>query len=306
MYQSILVPLDGSEFSARALPTAAALARRAGATLHLVVVFDPSAMLHFVPGGASMPVFDASMIDARCQELREWVVEQAASISNTGVPAHGAFLEGTVVEALAEHAVATSADLVVMTTHSRRGLDRLRIGSIATSFLDRSPAPVFLVRPDSADASSPGHELPSGKLLVTLDGSPFGESILPHASRFASATGLTLELLHVAEPVANPLSLFGADALVAEDFVSTDEEATAAAYLAKQCEKLQQNGTPKTTVLSDNSAARAIVAYAHASDPGAIALATHGRSGLARLILGSVADKVLLGVEQPVLVYRPS
>lgn len=306
MYQSILVPLDGSEFSARALPTAAAIARRTGATLHLVVVFDPSAMLHFAPGEASIPAFDATMINSRCAELRAWVEEQAGSIANTGVPALGEFLEGTVVEALAEQALATAADLVVMTTHARGGMDRLRIGSVAASFLGRCHIPVFLVRPDSANAPRPGYELPSGRLMVTLDGSAFGESILPHASRFASATGMTLELVHVAEPVANPLSLFGADALVAEDFVSSDEEATAAIYLATQAARLEKGTTPQTKVLSDNSPARAIVNYAHAAQPGAIAIATHGRSGLMRLIVGSVADQVMQGVEQPVLVYRPS
>lgn len=306
MYQSILVPLDGSEFSARALPTAAALARRCGATLHLVVVFDPTALLHFAPGEASIPAFDATMVNARCQALQEWVAEQASSITNTGVSAQGAFLEGTVVEALAEQAVAVAADLVVMTTHGRGGLDRLRLGSVASSFLNRSPVPVFLVRPGGADAPTPGHELPTGTLMVTLDASPFGETILPHAARFASAVGLALEFVHVAEPVANPLSLFGADALVAEDFVSSDEEATARTYLATQAAKLQDTVSSKTTVLSDNSSGRALVNYARQSDPGAIALATHGRSGLLRLILGSVADQVLRGVEQPVLVYRPS
>lgn len=305
MYQSILVPLDGSEFGARALPTAAALARRSGATLHLVVVFDPTTMLHFAPGEASVPAFDATMVNARCQELREWVKEQASSISNTGVTARGEFLEGTVVEALAEQAIAVAADLVVMTTHGRSGLDRLRLGSIASSFLNRSPVPVFLVRPGGSDAPTPGHELPTGTLMVTLDGSAFGEAILPHATRFAKTLGLALELVHVVEPVANPLSLFGADALVAEDFVSSDEEATARTYLTTQAAKLD-GVSPKATVLSDNSAARALVSYARQSDPGAIALATHGRSGLVRLILGSVADQVLRGVEQPVLVYRPS
>lgn len=306
MYQSILVPLDGSEFSARALPAAAALARRTGATLNLVVVFDPSTMLNFGPGETSVPAFDATMINSRCDELRAWVEEQASSIANTGVAAKGQFLEGTVVEAIAEQVSVTRADIVVMTTHGRSGMDRLRIGSVASSFLGRSPVPVFLVRPAGADTPSPGHELPTGTLLVTLDGSKFGETILPHAIRFAEAAGLMLELMHVAEPVANPLSLFGADALVAEDFVSTDEEANARLYLEEQVKKIPESLQAGLTVISDNAPSRAIIQHAKTSDPGAIALATHGRSGFVRLLVGSVADKLLQGVEQPVLVYRPS
>lgn len=306
MYQSILVALDGSEFSASALPAAAALARRCGGQLHLVVVFDPSTMLHFAPGEASIPVFDVSVADERCAELRAWVEEQAASISNTGVAAEGTMLEGTVIEALAEHAVATKADLVIMTTHGRGGLDRLRLGSVASSFLGRSPVPVFLVRPKGADARTPGHELPTGTLLVTLDGSSFAESMLPHASRFAKALGLDIELVRVTEPASTPMALFGADALVVEDFVSVDEEAEAFKYLQHQAAQLSTGKTPAIKVLTDSSAARAIVNYARETSPGVMALATHGRSGLVRMILGSVADKVLHGVEQPMLVYRPS
>lgn len=307
MYQSILVALDGSEFSSSSLPAAAALARRSGAMLHLVVVFDPSTMLHFAPGGeASAAVYDVSVVDERCGALRSWVEEQAASISNTGLRANGVLLEGTVVEALAEHVVTTSADLVIMTTHGRSGLDRLRLGSVASSFLGRSPVPVFLVRPTGSDAPTPGHELPTGTMLITLDGSAFAESMLPHASKFAETVGLGVELVNVAEPVATPLALFGADALVVEDFVSTDEESDARKYLVRQAPKVTTKIAPKITVLNDNSASRAIVNYVRTSDPGIIALATHGRSGLVRMILGSVADKVLQGVEQPMLVYRPS
>jgi len=306
MYQSILVALDGSEFSASALPAAAALARRTSATLHLVVVFARSTMLHFMPGDASLPAFDASMADDRCKTLRLWVEEQAASISNTGVPAEGVLLEGLVVEALAEHLITTSADLVVMTTHGRSGLNRLRLGSVVSSFLGRSTVPVFLVRPAGADAPTPGHELPTGGMLITLDRSTFAESMVPHATRFASALGLTVEMLTVVEPVLTPLALFGADALAVEDFVSIDEESDAHQYLVHQAQKLSAETTPKITVITDNSPARAIVSYVHESAPGIIALATHSRSGLVRMLLGSVADKVLQGVEQPMLVYRPS
>ena len=189
MYQSILVPLDGSPFSATALPVAAAFARRTGAELHLVTVYDPSAFLHFRAAGSGLQEFTPATVEEHCRILRSTVQEAAASISNTGLKATGTLLEGTIVEALAEHADATRADLVIMTTHGLSGLDRLRLGNVATSFLSRSPIPVFLVRPAGPDAPQPGHELPTGTMLVPLDGSPFAESILQHAVPFANATG---------------------------------------------------------------------------------------------------------------------
>ena len=306
MYQSILVALDGSEFSAAALPAAAALARRCDAKLHLVAVYDPSTMLHFTPGEASLPAYDASVADDRCKTLRLWVAEQAASISNTGLTADGVLLEGTVAEALAEHVVTTNAELVIMTTHGRSGLDRLRLGSVVSSFLGRATVPVFLVRPTGDGAPTPGHELPTDRLLITLDRSAFAESMLPHATRFAEALNLDIELLTVVEPVATPLALFGADALAVEDFVSTDEELDAHQYLADQARLHSLKSIPAITVLTDSSPARAIVNYVRESHPGVVTLATHSRPGLVRLLLGSVADSVLQGVQQPMLVYRPS
>ena len=284
MYQSILVPLDGSDFSAAALPVAAALARRTGATLQLAIVHDPSMYLHFKPG--ELTTFNKAELDNKCASLRAWVEEQAASISNTGVRAHGTYLEGTIVEAIAEHAELTNANLVVMTTHARDGLDRLRVGSIAASFIAQSPVPVFLVRPSGPEAPSPGHELPTGSLLVPLDGSSFAEAILPVAAEFARALSLSIELI----------SVCASSAIIATR-----------AYLESAVAKL--NPAPaiaaKITVLDESAAARALIDYAAQTHPAAIAMATHGRSGFVRLVLGTVTEKVLKGVEQPLLVYRP-
>ncbi|MEP6780290.1 MAG: universal stress protein [Gemmatimonadaceae bacterium] len=284
MYQSILVPLDGSAFSAAALPVAAAFARRTSAELHLVTVYDPSAFVHFRAAGAGMHAFTPSTVDEQCRIMLAAVQEQAASIANTGLKASGTLLEGTIVEALAEHAELTNADLVIMTTHGRSGLDRLRLGSVATSFLSRSPIPVFLVRPTGADAPQAGHELPTGALLVPLDGSAFAESILQYAAPFANAVGLSLELVAVGT----------------RDAAQSNRE-----YLERVATTIEVSVAPKVTVLSEPSAARALVDYAAASHPGAFALATHGRSGIVRLVLGSVTEKILTGAQQPLLVYRP-
>jgi nucleotide-binding universal stress UspA family protein len=303
MYSTIFVPLDGSEFGARALPVAAAVARRTGASLRLAVVFDPSMFLHFTPGDVTVPSFEQSTIDRYCSAARAWVEEQAASLSNTGLTATGVLLEGTVVEALSEYAQSIEADLVIMTTHGRSGADRLWLGSVAGSFLSRSVAPVFLVRPAGHDAPAPGHEVPTGTLMVPLDGSPFGESVLPHAVAFAEAVGLTLELVMIVIPMSTPLSLFGTEALFGDAFVASDHEEQAHTYLARVAATVTP--PPITTVLVEMLPARALIAYARRTHPGAIALATHGRSGLARVVLGSVADKLLRGAEQPLLVFHP-
>ena len=286
MYQSILVPLDGSVFSAAALPVAAAFARRTGARLHLVTVYDPSSFLHFTPGDVNMATFTPAAVDDRCERLRSSVTEQAASISSTGINATGTYLEGTIVEALAEHIELTNADLVIMTTHGRSGVDRLRLGSVASSVLSRSPVPVMLLRPIGAESPHAGYELPTGTLLLPLDGSPFAETMLAPAAQFASALGLAVDVVAVCTPLATQ---------------STRR------YLERVADKLNSAPSiaPTITVLSETSAARALIDYVAQSHPAVIAMATHGRSGILRLVLGSVTAKVLRRTQQPMLLYRP-
>ena len=299
MLSTILVPLDGSAFSAKALPVAAALAARTGASVHVVSVLDPSAYVPFVPGEVLVPVMDTDALAARRAADEAAVQEEAARLAAQGVQATGTLLEGTVVEALAEHAVAIRADLVLMTTHGRSGLERLWLGSVASSFLHRSPCPVYLVRPARADAAA----LPTGEMLVPLDGSPFSHTMLPRAAEFARAIGLTLRLFTVTIPNAIPMAPFGTEALLADESDLTRQEHDAKERLDALAATLPVAAT--TEVATDMTASRAIVEQAERPEVGLVAMATHGRTGLARLVLGSVADAVLRNADKPMLLYRP-
>jgi nucleotide-binding universal stress UspA family protein len=300
MLATILVPLDGSAFSAKALPVAAAIAKRTGAALHVVTVLDPSAYVPFVPGEVLVPVMDTDALAARRQADEEAIKAEAARLAEDGVHAQGRLLEGTVVEAIAEYAVQIKADLVVMTTHGRSGLERLWLGSVATSFLQRAPCPVYLVRP-VGDASP--SVLPTGTMLVPLDGSPFADSMLPRAADFAEALGLSMRLFTVVIPNAVPMAPFGTEALLADESDLTRQEEEAKARLEALAATLPVPCT--TAVATDMTATRAILEQAAAGDVGVIAMATHGRTGIARLVLGNVADSVLRSAPHPMLVYRP-
>ena len=102
MYQTILVPFDGSPLSARALPIAAALAKSTGARLHVALVHDPSAFIPFVPGEVSIPVYDAELESVHRREHQQALDAAVAELTGTGVQAVGILLEGTVLEALLE------------------------------------------------------------------------------------------------------------------------------------------------------------------------------------------------------------
>jgi nucleotide-binding universal stress UspA family protein len=304
MYRSLLVPLDGSAHSARALPLASALAKRMGATVHVVTVNDPSAYIPFIPGEVGIPVYNQELVAARRAQDQETLNAAVATLQSAGVPVRESLLEGTVVEALQEYVEAEGMELVVMTTHGRSGFTRLRLGSVATAYLTRSTTPVLLVRSGSEEeGDAPPLELPRGEILCPLDGSPFAESMLPHLRLFADALGLRLHLLAISVPHALPMAPFGAETLLADDSALRAEEAGRLEYL----QRMQAQCPPGTvvTAVTDLSVAHAILDASQNPAVGAIGMATHGRGGFKRFMLGSVADEVIRHARVPLLVYRP-
>lgn len=304
MYTTIVVPYDGSVHSARALPVAAALAKRTGARVELVIVHDPSAYIPFVPGEVAIPVYDQELVQAHRQRDADALERAVQSLRDEGVTASGAVLDGTIVEALEEYVASHGTDLVIMTTHGRSGFQRLRLGSVAASFLTRTTVPVLLVRGAGSEHPDTDPALPTGSLLCTLDGSAFAETVLPHARRFAEATGMTMHLVAVTVPHAISMAPFGTEALLADDSALSAEEHVREDYLHRVAEQCP----PGTTVraITDMSVARGILDAAAAGPCGAIAMATHGRGGLKRFVLGSVADEVIKHADTPVLVFRPT
>lgn len=304
MYTSILVPYDGSAPSARALPVAAALAARTGASVQLAVVHDPSAYIPFVPGEVAIPVFDQELVQAHRTRDQQVLDAAVAHLQQQGVRASGVLLDGTIVEALEEHLVAAKADLVVMTTHGRSGFERLRLGSVATAFLTRATVPVLLVRGAGSEHPDDSPPLPAGALLCTLDGSKFAEEVLPHARTFAEAVGLRLHLVAVTVPHAISMAPFGTEALLADDSALAAEEHVREEYLQRVAATCPAGTTVQA--ITDMSVARGILDVAESDECGAIAMATHGRGGFKRLVLGSVADEVIRHMHKPVLVFRPT
>ena len=298
MYRNLLVPLDGSAFSANAIPVAEEIARRSGAVVHLALVVDPSAYVPFVTGEIALPVFDVALTEAARQRDQQLLDGHVAALSAHGVTAVAHVLEGLVVESLAECAVTLQADLVVMTTHGRSGLSRLRMGSVASAFLTRASAPVLLVRGAVGGTAS----VPSGMLLCALDGSPRGETIVSHATRFARLLQMPLGLMAVAVPHPMPMSPFGTE-LLADPAAVDAEVGVLAGYLASLLPQCPEGTT--TSVLTDLTVVSTVLEEAERVHAGAIALSTHGRSGFGRLMLGSVADALIRRSTLPLLVYRP-
>jgi nucleotide-binding universal stress UspA family protein len=137
-------------------------------------------------------------------------------------------------------------------------------------------------------------------VLVPLDGSPVAEAVLPFLRRIAGPLDLDVVLLEVVEPLA-PEVLDGA--YVSSEILEA-RFAEARRYVAACAAELTRAGSRVRTVIRRGLAPTEIVAAARAERADLIAMTTHGRSGLGKLLFGSVAERVLREADVPVLMMR--
>jgi len=303
MYRSILVPLDGSVVSEHALPLALSIAERADAALQVVHVHQPLAPL--VSGVEAVP--DWSLDGAVREQERAYLDNTVRKLAKvTLLPVKPVFLDGPPAQAIQEHAANSGTDLVVMTTHGRGPFTRFWLGSVADQLVRRLPIPILLLRsPEGAPnlESRPVLE----HILIPLDGSELAEKIILPATELGALMSADYTLLSVVEPVLFAEPPLGGTAVGGLDPAVFDQlRAGAQTYLSQMAEKLKVRSlTVKTQVVCNQPAAMAILDRAE-NGIDLIALETHGRGGLARLLLGSVADKVVRGAGVAVLVHRPA
>ena len=216
-----------------------------------------------------------------------------------------AMLDGTPAPAIAEYVSDIGADLVVMTTHGLGGIRRAWLGSVADQLVRRLEVPMLIIRPKEDGATS--GEAPAVRaILVALDGSPRAEAVLPVAAALARLWGSRLVLIQVVQPVGLMIDLSSVYPVGLMEDLSRLAREQARDYLQGVADRLTSAGVAASAVVVlGTSVFDAIQEAARAPDIGMVALATHGRGGVRRLVLGSVADKLVRGGERPVLVTRP-
>jgi nucleotide-binding universal stress UspA family protein len=223
-------------------------------------------------------------------------------------------LEGSVAGAINRHAVATEVDVIVMTTHGRGPMARFWLGSVADSLIRQTSIPVLFVQPQETEAELT-QESVFTRVLIPLDGSQLAEQILEPAMALATAMRAEVTLLRVVEqltpasydPNSNRISGLRPSGLTQLQEVDRQEWSRAEEYLDQLAARLRSEAlSVQTRVISHLRPATAILDDASSNGADLIALATHGRGGLKRLLVGSVADKVVRGTTTPVLVYRPT
>jgi nucleotide-binding universal stress UspA family protein len=290
-FTTILVPLDGSALAEQALVVAERLARSTSARLVLV----RSAHVSAFPG---VDQRDAQVV--AIEEAKAYLDLQAAAFEGARLPVITAVPYGDPADEILEEIDIRGADVIVMATHGRSGLGRWVYGSVADKVLRRATVPVILTPPGSVDRNEAG---PLRAILVPLDGSELAEAALGPSVDLANRLGAHIVLLQViAFP---PYALYtGVDGYVSFD--AELELNNARRYLVAVANNLRGD-TSRVRIRAELGQPTQVIADAATQEgAGLIAMATHGRSGLARLVLGSVATGVLRRASVPVMVVRPS
>jgi len=150
MYRHILVPLDGSDLAEAALPHAAAVARRFGATLALlqvVTTLPTTAAIDMGATGAADAAMSVEALEASEQAAHEYLDQVARRQELGDIQMQTTVVRGRPAREIVRLAQGEGVDLIVMSTHGRSGLGRLVFGSVADQVLRESGIPILLVRP---------------------------------------------------------------------------------------------------------------------------------------------------------------
>lgn len=289
MYGKIVVPLDGSSFAEHALPYASEIGARAGGVLDLVHVHMP---VRLPASGEVIGARSRSVLARREDEAREReraYLEEAGRrlVAARGDVAHATtLLDGPVVPTLLDHRKSTDAHLIVMATHGRGPVGRACLGGTADQIMRLAGVPVMLIRPDGKPPEL-DRAVAFRRILLALDGSRRSERALRCALGIAAPFGAAVTVVQ-AVPPAEP-----------------DVAATAGDYLEGVVGKLRGHGVEaKLAVIHHAKPAEAVLQTAKDTEADLVVLATHGRADLPRLVLGSVADRLIRACPAPVLVCR--
>jgi nucleotide-binding universal stress UspA family protein len=320
MLSRIVVPLDGSAFAETALPLAAALSRASGAATELVSAYDPLPPPSAGPAEAAalgvpvhadalgaVPITTAELSESLRDERTMYLRDAARRLREaTEVDAEVVLVEGRADHAIRARVEASGADLVVMATHGRGALERAWLGSVADRLVRELHMPILLVRPIEGERVDLSVPIALNRMVVTLDGSKLAEGVLDTALELAEALGLPMVLKRVIGVRMDLESPYIPHAAHAYHDQVERERTEAREYLAQLAEDLRSRGATIAALDVDQGpAARTILDTLDPDGRDLLAMATHGRGGLRRMILGSVSDKVVRAAVGPVLLVRP-
>lgn len=277
MLSRIVVPLDGSPLAEEILPHLRRILRQVDAEVVLVRTANPAPLA--VPPTA---------VDVTVGEAWSYLGRIAAELTEQGLRARARVDLGPAGAQIARAAEAERASLIAMTTRGRTGAGRAFLGSVAEEVVRRAAVPVLVVRVPDLPSPPAVSEVPEPirRVLVPVDGSD--------------------RSLHAFTPAAEMCRLFDGRLHFVRVLGRDDqaERAQAQAQLGALEERSRALGIEAVSTVTEGDPAERILELARVHKADVVAMATHGRRGLARLLMGSVTEAVLRRSEVPLLVVR--
>ncbi len=286
MYETILVPLDGSRAAEMVIPYAVEIAANLENEIFLVSVSENST-----------PELHDSYLKSMATQVERQLKDHA---SKKEVKVHSEVLLGEPAREILNSAYKINASLIAMTSRGSSKQDKWLLGSIAAKVLRATNKPILLVRATASEAALRQKRLVE-KILVPLDGSELGAVAIPYAEVLAQA--LMAELVFFqATPMTVTSGISEGGMLYGE--LAENMRASALAYLDSVAKPLKERGLKVSVAVALGSPADQIIDYAKQNAVDVIAMSTHGRTGIGRWVFGSVTDKVLHAGDTAVLVIR--
>jgi nucleotide-binding universal stress UspA family protein len=318
MLKTILVPLDGSERAEYVLPLAARLIQNTGGRLVLLRVVNIAT--DYWP--TTYPLIMQAAIDGELEEATTYLERVAAEAPLAGLEVVTTTRHGTATPVILATATEYNADLILICSHGRTGMAHVIMGSIAEKIARHSVIPVLIIREkEGLPETSPTEISQPLRVLIPLDGSAYAQAVLEPVADLLTALASPAQkaAIHLVRVVEGTEQKNGMQRALrglskAKCHLSRMTELIREGAIASA---ISEHQLPVTwSVAYDTDVTRAIVRAAETGEDaeGAgvfggcelIAMSTHGRSGLHRLAIGSVTERVLHSTKRPLLIIRPS
>jgi nucleotide-binding universal stress UspA family protein len=299
MYNKILIPLDGSTTAEKVLPYARWLAGKLSIGVELLAVVDIGEIATHMASEKAR--FLDMFIEEAVSNSTSYLRGVATTFAATEVSCTVA--KGKAADTIIENAASDPGMLISMATHGRSGLNRFLLGSVAEKVLRGAANPMLLIRA-ATEAKSVGEAL-FKSIIVPLDGSELAARVLPIVAELAQKLDLDIELFRVYHI---PYNVYAGD----EGFYASHYDALLASareeaqeYLERQAAEVKKLGAPRVVCSTkEGFAGDEIIALGRTTADNLIAMSSHGRSGVRRWVLGSVAETVVRHCDAPVLIIR--
>lgn len=282
----ILVPLDGSCQGEEALPAAEALCSSFSASLSLLHVKQKQSFWKSVK----------NTITRECEpaiDSKQYLELISNDYVSNGINTNFYIREGRVSEEVNKLINEIGADIVVISSQVRSGFSQLFSGSVANEIIQTITIPVLIMRPAEGEPV----KIPDfNKLLITLDGSKFSERVLPFAR---ASTVFESNVILLTVPQVPEAARFGGLVEEIQD-LRQQAEHQAEDYLNNIAGILEQYGVHTKVIVEGSRPAKTIARIADEENADVIFMATHGRGGLDRLFMGSVAERTLNYTNRPI------